>query len=199
MENIKEFYLQYSKITEIKVFVDYILNNLPDEPCEIAKITKKQINHFLFSNRNEEKIFRTSNEVISELLLRDERGFVIDRNDEDKIVGNCFTVATLFASILKGKCIPCRVRNGFMNYFPGNNGKFGDHFIVEYWNQNKKCWIMVDPDRCLDNLEFDPFNLESDKILFPSEAWLKLRNNSLNCDNFLNNDPKAFGATLNSP
>lgn len=65
----------------------------------------------------EDDILVTVAAMLAELYRRDERGFVIDRAEEDKLVLTCRFIAILMASILKSKNIPARVRSGFTPYF----------------------------------------------------------------------------------
>lgn len=86
----------------------------------------------------EDDILPTAAAMLAELYRRDERGFVADRDEGNKLVLTCRFVAILMATILKSKGIPARVRAGNASYFEEHEqyGKVSwDHWITQAWTK----------------------------------------------------------------
>src|SRR4030042_682037 len=99
-------------------------------------------------------------------LTYDSRGLVKDRKPEDRLVLGCRDYAILLASILKYRGIPARVRYGHATYLiPGFHAS---HVICEVWNENDKCWMLVDPSTGM-------IDYSREKFDFSNELWLQLQ------------------------
>lgn len=124
----------------------------------------------------EDDIFPTVSAILAELFRRDNRGFILDRKEEDKLILTCRFVSILMASILKSKRIPCRVRAGFASYFKVAGGKSTDHWIIQYWNETENRWITIDVDGSLeDYLKFNPYDIVAGVFDFSADIWLAVR------------------------
>src|SRR5262249_41608774 len=106
----------------------------------------------------EDDYLPTTSAMLAELFRRDERGFVHDRSEENKLILTCRFVAILMASILKSKGRPARVRSNFDPNTSPKPGTSCDHWITQYWDDVQKRWITIDVDCCLEALRFDPFD-----------------------------------------
>lgn len=205
--HILNHYLQFGIYTYPGLYQERLKKDLPDNIREIGLLIRKNLIHrstLKQGNRGtnadlrfgdmtqvpwwrqpEDDVFPTASAMLAELYRRNERGFVMDRKQEDKLILTCRFVSILFASILKSKGIPVRVRSGNASYFDMrelgfNGGEFGkistDHWINQYWDAKNKRWVTVDVDGSLSlNEPFDPYDMPDGKFDFPADAWLQLR------------------------
>ena len=169
MDKIIEFYLKTSIYTNYEPYEEYY-RSLPDNMEELTSLIMAQTIHrkelrrsrteFLTTGKSHDHISEeypwwkyishddillTAPAITAELFRQDKRGFIKNREIKDKIVITCRYVAVLIASILKAKRIPCRVRSGFASYFR-TDGKYVDHWIIEYYDKKQGKWIICDPD-----------------------------------------------------
>ena len=168
-QEILEFYLKSSIYTNYEPYEEYY-KSLPKNIEELTDLVMAQTIHRVELRKSREEyltkgkshdhiseeypwwkyishddILLTAPAITAELFRQDNRGFTKNREVRNKVVITCRYVAVLLASILKAKKIPCRVRSGFASYFR-TDGKYIDHWIVEYYDKNKKRWIICDPD-----------------------------------------------------
>ena len=210
-KNILNYYLEFSTYTNPGLYKSKLKDDLPDDIREMGELVRAQIIHRTtlaagnigtnidkrfgdmakvpWWRQPEDDVLVTAPAMLGELYRRDGRGFVKDRLEKDKLVVTCRFVAVLIASILKSKGMPCRVRSGNASYFNmGTLGKVStDHWINQYWNANKKKWIMIDVDGSWSlNDDFDPYDMPSGKFDFPADAWLNIRKGKDNPERFWN-------------
>lgn len=203
-EKIKNHYLEFGVFTNPGLYQDF-LRNLPDDITELGNLVSHQIIHRVTLrdgniNANADKrygdmekypwhrlrcdddVLTTAISMTAELLRLDERGFVSNRNVENKLVLTCRYMAILMASILKSKGIPCRVRSGFAPYFFETSG---DHWINQYWDKEKQRWVTFDADGFFDNLGFDQYDIPEEKFDWAANVWLGLRADDLDSKKFV--------------
>jgi hypothetical protein len=90
--------------------------------------------------------------------------------------------------MLRTQGVPARARCGFGAYF--EKGKYLDHWVTEYWNEEKKCWVLFDPQidmrqRELFNIRLETSDVPRDHFLVAGDAWTLCRGGR--------SDPNAFG------
>ena len=118
---------------------------------------------------------------------RDEKGFTLDRKEEDRLVVTCRFVSILMASILKSKGVPTRVRSGFAPYFNLFGDKSADHWINQYWDKKEQRWITIDIDASLeDYIKFDRYDIPDGKFDFSADAWVSVREGKVDGKHFWN-------------
>jgi hypothetical protein len=122
------------------------------------------------------------------LLAMDERPLTEPRPVEKRLAIRCRHYALLHIAALREKGVPARMRGGFSAYF--NPPYFEDHWITEYWNDDRSRWVLVDPQ--LDDIwmqklggSLDPLDLKRDQFIVSAEAWKMCRDGRA--------DPKMFG------
>jgi len=215
MQNkILNHYLQLGPFTNPGCYKEKLINNLPNDIKSIGLLVRKQTIHRVVlaagntgSNTNlkygdmkkipwyrqaEDDNFPTAAAMLAELYRRDNRGFVIDREEKNRLVVTCRFVSILMASILKSKRIPCRVRSGFASYFRNPNGKARntggqatDHWINEYWDKRQKSWVMIDVDGSIeDYLTFDSYDIPKNVFEFSADSWLSIRQRNVKPEHF---------------
>lgn len=201
-KKILDHYLKFGSYTNPGLYQKIFKNDLPDDIRKIGLLVRNQLVHRqTLRNGNtgsnadlrygdmtkmpwyrqcEDDIFPTASAMLAELYRRDQRGFVLDREEKDRLVVTCRFVAILTASILKAKGIPCRARSGFAPYFKDTNGKSTDHWINQYFDKRQNRWVTIDVDGSLeDYLKFDPYDIPPGVFDFSAESWLAVRQGKL--------------------
>ncbi|HEU5187138.1 MAG TPA: transglutaminase domain-containing protein [Candidatus Saccharimonadales bacterium] len=209
---IRNHYLAFSTFTNPGLYKQKLIDDLPSDIRELGLLVRKNIIHrttltagntgtnadLRFGDMKqvpwwrqaEDDILVTAAAMLAELYRRDERGLVIDRAPEDKLVLTCRYVSILMATILKSKGIPTRVRSGNAPYF-GSDAKLGhvsyDHWLDQYWNDKEGRWVTIDIDGSLSLEEdFDPYDVPDGKFDFPAKAWLDVRAGKDDANRFYN-------------
>jgi len=207
MDNkILNHYLEFGIFTNPGCYKEF-LQNLPNDIKELGNLVCHQVIHRVTLKdgntkankdlrygdmdkfpwhrlRCEDDVLPTAVSMIAELLRLDDKGFKKDRKVEDKIVVTCRYMAILMASILKSKGIPCRVRSGFAPYF--FEGSW-DHWINQYWDENRQKWITFDADGFFDSsIGFDQYDMPEEKFDWAANTWLGIRRGKLDANNFIN-------------
>lgn len=208
-KKILDHYLEYSQFTYPGLYESY-LKELPDDIEKLGLLIRKQLIHRTtldagntgsnadlkygdmtkvpWFRQDEDDNFPTAAAIIAELFRRDPKGFHLERKTEDKLVLTCRYTAILMASCLKAKGVPTRVRSGYAPYFPMEEGS-SDHWINEYWDENKDRWVIIDVDGSLHNTGFDMYDLPESAFDYPAVAWLKIREGKVKGDYFKNAAP----------
>ncbi|MGD9639108.1 MAG: transglutaminase domain-containing protein [Alphaproteobacteria bacterium] len=208
--SILDHYLNFSLFTYPGLYCEKLKKDLPNSIEEIGLLVRKQCIHratlrngntgtnkdLRYGDMNKVPWFRqpeddnlpSASAMISELYRRDEKGFTLNRKEENKIIVTCRFVAILTASILKSKGIPTRVRSGFAPYFmPNKLNKSFDHWINQYWSYQEKRWITIDVDGSLeDYISFNPYDIPDGVFDFAADAWIKSRNQEVSPERFFN-------------
>lgn len=188
-KNILNFYKKTSAYTELGNYKEFA-KSLPDDIKTLCLLQRRQIfhpvivmaalrgeNNFLVSRTRlifEDDIFPTACSMLNELLRLD-KNYSMERKDENRIYVTCRGQAILLVSILKAKGYSARVRSGFAPYIK-YDGIAHDHWITEYYNALEQRWILVDPDCCLENIKFNPYDIPRSEFIFGAQAYLGLRN-----------------------
>ncbi len=215
-EKILKHYLDFSTYTNPGLYMDRLKNDLPDEVKEIGELVRKNIIHRTtlaagntgtnsdlrfgdmkkvpWYRQPEDDVLVTAAAILAELYRRDERGFVKDRAEENKLVLTCRFVSILIASILKSKGVPARVRSGNAPYFDmGDLGELSaDHWINQYWNKEENRWVTIDVDGSwsLKDNKLNPYDLPETAFDFPANAWLNIRAGKDDPNRFWNAKPE---------
>ena len=205
MDKIIEFYLKTSIYTNYEPYEEYY-RSLPDNMEELTSLLMAQTIHrkelrrsrteFLTTGKSHDHISEeypwwkyishddillTAPAITAELFRQDKRGFIKNREIKDKIVITCRYVAVLIASILKAKRIPCRVRSGFASYFR-TDGKYVDHWIIEYYDKKQGKWIICDPDPKSGETHI---NMNKKDFGWIAKMWLDVRSGKEDINKFI--------------
>ncbi len=210
-KKVLDHYLEFSTYTFPGLYLEKLKNDLPNDIREIGLLVRKSLIHrttlatgntltnsdlrfgdmtkIHWWRQPEDDVLVTASAMLAELYRRDSRGFIIDREAQNKLVLTCRFTAIMMASILKSKGIPARVRSGNASYF--DEGELGnvstDHWVNQYWNEKENRWITIDVDGSLSlNENFDPYDMPDGKFDFPADAWLGIRSGKLDPQHFHN-------------
>jgi len=119
--------------------------------------------------------------MIAGILRLDGAGFTKNRDETKRITVSCRQASVLFSAILKAKGILCRSRAGFMDF--GDAGdSYMEYWVNEYWGFGQNRWILADVDGYYEyeqRFGCSQFDLPCRKFVTASEAWLGLRDNTL--------------------
>jgi hypothetical protein len=112
------------------------------------------------------------------------------RSLEARLVGHCRTSSVLAVSFYRQLGAAARVRCGFSVYYADGRDFYGDHWVVELWNEPTQTWRLLDteldePTRTAHNISFDPANVPRDQLILAGKAWIDCRAGSA--------DPRMFG------
>lgn len=215
-KEILDHFLRFGTYTYPGCYQEKLKNDLPNDIRKIGYLVRKNVIHrstlamgntgtnsdlrfgdmtkMPWYRQPEDDVLTTAGAMLTELYRRDQRGFVLDRSEENKLVLTCRYVAILVASILKSKGIPCRVRSGNAPYFDmGTLGEVSsDHWINQYWNAKEGRWVTIDVDGSLSLKEdFDPYDIPEGTFDFPATAWLHIRSGKENAERFWNAKPQT--------
>lgn len=189
LKEILDFYKKTSAYTYLGNYTEFA-KNLPNDIGTLCLLQRKQIFHPVIVKASlkgensfevsrtrlvfEDDIFPTACSMLNELLRLD-NNYTMERKDKDRIYVTCRGQAILLAAILKAKGYSARVRSGFAPYIE-YDGIAHDHWITEYFNSNEKRWILVDPDCCLEEIKFNPYDVPRNEFIFGAQAYLGIRN-----------------------
>jgi hypothetical protein len=178
VDNPLDFYKNYSKYTNPGKYT-YLFENLPDSLQNLCELIKCQFIHPVDlgpyrnlipeSRHYEDRKFPSAEKLLTGLLALDTNGLTFERKPENRLVVTCRYHSILFASILKSRGIPVRLRYGFAPYLAPGTDLHISHAICEVWNEKEKRWMYVDPDRKMVDFNRDEFETGN-------EVWIALRN-----------------------
>lgn len=196
MENTLKIYKGHDIMTEIKTMKNMVVG-IPRDIETIVSYVQNILLHQHWSNayglklsdeRKKEPWIRSFED---KLIFLNNLGFnhVSDiKTNENKMISICRDFSVVSAALCREAGIPARARCGFATYF--ENGKYIDHWVLEYWNEDKNKWIMVDAQ--LDDLQqrelkvtFDPMEVSEEYFITGPRAWLMCREGKV--------DPRLFG------
>jgi hypothetical protein len=196
MENTLRLYKVHDIMTEITT-MKHMVTNIPKDIKIIVSYVQNILLHQHWSEaygvrlsdeRKKEPFLRSFEE---KLILLSKLGYTHvseQRANENKIIGICRDFSVVAAALCREAGIPARARCGFASYF--EKGKYIDHWVLEYWNEDGKQWVMVDAQ--LDdlqqnalNLPFDPLDVGKEYFITGPRAWLMCREGLI--------DPEIFG------
>lgn len=174
-----------------------LLDGLPRDVGGLAKIVQGVLIHehiapaygvTLSAEQHAQAHMRGVEKMLDCIARQDSRPLPQPRRPDERVVGVCRHFTLLHVAMLRHQGMAARARCGFGAYF--EKGKFIDHWVTEYWNEDKKCWILVDAQldqrqRELFGTPFDPLDVPRDQFLVAGDAWQLCRDGKA--------DPKTFG------
>jgi len=174
-----------------------LFDGLPRDPGALAKIVQGLLIHqhvapaygvALSRDRHAQSHLRAVEKILDDILARDGRPLSVPRAANERQVGVCRHFTLLHMAMLRTHGIPARARCGFGAYF--ETGKYLDHWVTEYWDEGKNCWILFDAQiddrqRELFRIGFDPADVPRDQFMVAGDAWSLCRSGKA--------DPGAFG------
>jgi hypothetical protein len=177
--------------------IDAAFKDLPRDPASLATVVQGLLVHehiapayglTLSDAQHAEAHVRPVEEIVRQIAARDARPLTAARKPTERQVGVCRHFTLLHVTMLRRAGVRSRARCGFGAYF--EKGKFLDHWVTEYWNENRNAWVLVDAQldtrqRELFKVDFDPLDVPRDRFLVASDAWQHCRTGKA--------DPETFG------
>jgi hypothetical protein len=174
-----------------------LFDALPGDVPSIAKAVSGLLLHQHIAPAYGEKLsperigeaqMRSADRILGCVLDHDQSALTQERPLAKRTIGVCRHYTLLLVAMLRAKGYAARSRCGFGTYF--ENGKFLDHWVGEYWNEDQKRWVMVDAQmddvqRKVFGIDFDPMDVPRDRFLIAGDAWTLCRAGK--------GDPGAFG------
>jgi transglutaminase-like putative cysteine protease len=195
-EDERAYYAQPGPMTALDLR-PAVAEGLPADPLGLCRVARGVIVHeFLAASlygveippeRADEVETRPASAIVDTIQALDRRPLVEARPPERRMFGNCRQFSTLTCALLRRAGIPSRARCGFGTYF--EDGKYIDHWIVEYWDAAREAWRRVDSQ--LDDvqhealsIDFDATDVPGNKFLSGGDAWQLCRAGQADPDTF---------------
>lgn len=195
MQSTLNYFAQQGRVSNPGVH-GALYEDLPTSIADLVKIVQGVTIHVFWTERYG---FKAPPERMSEVQLRwmnkrlartlelDPRPLKEARPVEKKLIGNCRDHSLLLVSILRHQGIPSRARCGFAAYFLPDH--FEDHWVVEYWNQEQRRWVLVDAQldelqRHVLKIDFDVLDVPRDQFIVGGKAWQMCRSGEQHADKF---------------
>lgn len=195
-EDERAYYAEPGPMTTLELSPQ-AAEGLPTDPLGLCGVARGVIVHEMWAAsygldippaRLDELETRPTAKMVEVIQRLDSSPLVNARPPERRMVGNCRHFSTLSSALLRRAGIPARARCGFATYF--EEGKYIDHWVVEYWDPTRNDWRRVDSQ--LDStqqealsLDFDPTDVPPDRFLPAGAAWHLCRGGQA--------DPELFG------
>ena len=137
--------------------------------------------------RQDELSMRTVQEKIQRILELDDQNLTVSRVADKRLMGNSRDYSTFLVAVLRQGGLPARARCGFATYF--QTGRYEDHWIVEYWNQDSQRWVKVDGQvdayqRQALSIQWDQVDMPGGMFVSGGRSWLACREGEANPDDF---------------
>jgi hypothetical protein len=159
------------------------LDGLPSDVAGLARVVQGLLIHehiapaygvTLSAEQHAQAHMRGVEKILDCIARQDSRPLSQARPAGERVVGVCRHFTLLHVAMLRRQGIAARARCGFGAYF--EKGKFLDHWVTEYWNDESKRWILVDAQldprqRELFGITFDPLDVPRDQFLVAGDAW----------------------------
>lgn len=174
-----------------------LFNGLPQDVGGLAEVVQGVLLHqhiapaygvTLTPAQLEEPHLRGVESMLERIVSHNSRPLFATRPVDERLVGVCRHFTLMHVAMLRTQGVPARARCGFATYF--EKGKFLDHWVTEYWNEDHERWVLADAQldarqRKFLGIDFDPLDVPRDKFLIAGDAWALCRQGRA--------DPGAFG------
>ncbi|MBN1285505.1 MAG: transglutaminase domain-containing protein, partial [Anaerolineae bacterium] len=189
------YYTEPGVMTDPGAHTD-LLKGLPGDIPSLCKVVQGVLLHMhwakrygqeLTEERKAEANIRRASDRLADIRAKDPRPVIEARPPELKQVGTCRDYTVMLVALLKHLGIPARARCGFGAYF--TPGKYEDHWVGEYWDEDARRWVLVDAQlddlqRAALGIDFDPCDVPRDRFLIAGRAWQMARNGQADPNNF---------------
>ncbi len=195
MEEWGKYYGSQSVVTDPEKYIS-LYDTLPDDIPSLCKVIQGLLLHRWWTEQygvniseeqKEEIKIRKMTRQLKRIQELNDSHLIAARKPDSRLVGTCRDYASFLTSFLRHKGIPARMRVGFATYLMPS--QYIDHYLCQYWNNNKSKWVMVDAQiddlqRRAMNITFDTCDVPEDLFLPGGKAWQTWREGKVNPDLF---------------
>jgi hypothetical protein len=181
-----------------------LLDSLPRDLPGLCHVVRGLVVHYhadavvdcdLPPERFDEVRTRFLASMLERLVELDPQPLTVTRLPERRLIGCCRDAATLTCAVLRHHGVPARVRVGFASYLDPTLSV--DHWLMEWWDDERQRWIAVDAEReapvvSADGSTFEPADVPRDQFLVAGQAWQACRAGDENPSRF-GYDPETTG------
>jgi hypothetical protein len=142
------------------------------------------------SDRSDEPAIRDVAVMLARLRGLDPTGGLTGpRSPGSRLIGHCRTSSVLATALYRNLGLAARPRCGFSVYYADGRDFFGDHWVVEVWDEPAATWRLVDTElddetRAVHGITFDPIDVPRDQLVLAGRAWLDCRAGSARPETF---------------
>lgn len=189
MTKTQEFWLTPGVMTDLRSQRSWV-DQLPDDPRALRSVVARLLLHLHWAPAYEvtvteqgqiENQLRPAADIVEAIRARGPEA-VTELAPADRVVGTCRNFTVLHVALLRAKGIPARARCGHASYF--EVGKWVDHWITEWWNEDEDRWVRTDAQ--IDDFQ-EPFlavpvdidDLAPGVFLAGGECWGRVRDGSI--------------------
>ena len=119
-----------------------------------------------------ENQLRPASKIMKALLALGPEPLSVARGAGQRAVGTCRHFAALSCALLRCRDIPGRARCGFATYF--QRGQSLDHWVTEYWNNDRTRWTRIDSEIVGKDVLPHPEDPPDPEFLSGGEAWRRI-------------------------
>jgi hypothetical protein len=193
------FYTEPARMTSAGPYAA-LLEPLPSDIGELCAVAHGLLVHehmgagyglTLTGSDRETVHLRRVEQLLGQIVARDDRPLSIAREPAGRVAGNCRHFSVLTVAALRAHGIPARARCGFGGYF--GTSMFEDHWVCEYWNAGQQRWILADAQ--IDEvqltwfpIDFDVTDVPRDRFVTAGQAWAQYRAGAV--------DPAHYGLSI---
>jgi Transglutaminase-like superfamily len=141
------------------------------------------------TRRREEPAILTVADMLRRLHELDPTPPSLSRPPEARLIGHCRTTSVLGCGLFRELGVPSRVRVGYAAYYAEGRAFFGNHWVIEVWDEVLDRWRLVDAEldaqTCAQhNIRFDPNDVPLDHFILAGHAWLDCRTGAADWQTF---------------
>jgi Transglutaminase-like superfamily len=132
------------------------------------------------AHRSNEPSMRRVSDMLARLHDLDDAGITGLRPVERRLIGHCRTSSMLATAFYRHLGVAARPRCGFAAYYADGRDFYGDHWVVEVWDEPAARWRLVDTEldsatSAAHHISFDPADVPRDEFIPAGQAWLDCR------------------------
>ncbi len=118
--------------------------------------------------------------MLERIRWLDDRPLSAPRVPAHRLIGHCRSSSVLLCALLRKQGVAARARCGFSVYYAEGRSFYGDHWVVEYWNETNSRWQLADAEldaetRAQHGVTFDPLDVPRTQLILAATAWLECR------------------------
>ena len=182
-------YARPAPLTSLEGISPEVLASVAHEPVEICSPVHDLVvqpreaeNLGLPRERFAENQLRPASKIVEALLALGPEPLSVAREAGQRVVGTCRHFAVLSCALLRYRGIPARARCGFATYF--QRGQSLDHWVTEYWNNDRTRWTRIDSEIVGKDVLSHPEDLQPAEFLSGGEAWSAYRQGEVDASKF---------------